>query len=286
MPFPELTAKPLNVDALLEKLTLDALAVVKLTVVALLLFAADIPSTVILPVELSPIFNVPAVILASSAPVSVILPAVPPKPIVPPSDPAIVVEPVPLVRDPDTVISFAFRVRELLPVDNVVDAFIDKSPTPLPFESAVITVAPAVVKFSLKEIFPVEVSVNAPAPEMSPEVVVMARLPPAVNVTPAPKSIPVAPVRVRAPAVVIDVESRESFPVSVAIVKPLPKLVLPPLATVRALKVELLLEKLTLEALAGVKLTVVALLLFAADIPSTVILPVELSPIFNVPAVI
>ncbi len=188
--------------------------------------------------------------------------------------------------DPDTVISFAFRVSELLPVDNVVDAFIDKSPTPLPFESAVITVAPAVVKFSLKEILPVEVSVNAPAPEISPEVVVMARLPPAVNVTPAPKSIPVAPVRVRAPAVVIDVESRESFPVSVAIVKPLPKLVLPPLATVRALKVELLLEKLTLDALAVVKLTVVALLLFAADIPSTVILPVELSPMFNVPAVI
>ena len=167
-----------------------------------------------------------------------------------------------------------------------MDASIEKSPAPLASESAVITVAPAVVRFSLKEMSPVEVSVNAPVPEISPDVVDIVRSPPAVNVTPAPKSIPVAPVRVKAPALVIDVESRSSFPVSVAIVKPLPKLVLLPPFAVNALKVESLLEKLTLEALAVVKLTVVALLLFAADIPSTVILPVELSPIFKVPAVI
>ena len=188
--------------------------------------------------------------------------------------------------DPDTVTSFAVRVRELLPVDSVVDASIEKSPTPLPSESAVIIVAPAVIKFLVREMLPVEVRVNAPVPEIPPEVVDMARSPPAVNTTPAPKSIPVAPVRVKAPALVIDVELRASFPVSVAIVKPLPKLVLLPPLAVNALKVELLLEKLTLEALAVVKFTVVALLLFAADIPSTVILPVELLPIFKVPAVI
>jgi hypothetical protein len=196
-----------------------------------------------------------------------------------------VVEPVPLLIDPDTVTSFAVRIRELLPVDSVVDASIEKSPVPLPFESAVITVAPAVVRFSLKEMSPVAVSVKAPPPSISPEVVDIVMSPPAVNVAPAPKSIPVTPVKVRAPALVMDAESIESFPVSVAIVKPLPKLVLPPF-DVNALKVESLLEKLTLEPLAVVKLTVVALLLFAADIPSTVILPVELSPIFNVPAVI
>jgi hypothetical protein len=254
-------------------------------VVALLLFAADIPSTVILPVELLPIFNVPAVIFPSSVPVIVIFPVVPPKPIVPLSDTTIVVEPVPLLIDPDTVTSFAVRVRELLPVDSAVDASIEKLPPPLASESAVITVAPAVVRFSLKEISPVEVSVKAPAPSILPEVVDMVRSPPAVNVAPAPKSIPVAPVKVRAPALVIDVESTENFPVSVTIDKPLPKLVLPPF-DVNELKVESLLEKLTLEALAVVKLIVVALLLFAADIPSTVILLVELLPIFNVPAVI
>ena len=148
------TVNASKVESLLEKLTLEPLAVAKLTVAALLLFAADIPSTVILPVALSPIFNVPAVIFPSSVPVIVILPAVTPKPIVPPSDTAIVVEPVPLLMDPDTVISFAVRARELLPVDSVLDEFIEKSPAPFPSESAVITVAPAVVRFSLNKILP------------------------------------------------------------------------------------------------------------------------------------
>ena len=204
----------------------------------------------------------------------------------PPSETTIVVEPVPLLIDPDKVISLAVKVRALLPVDSVVDELFEKFPAPLPSESAVITVAPAVVKFSASDILPVEVNVNAPVPIISPEVVDIVRSPPAVNVTPDPKSIPVAPVSVKAPALVIDVALRASLPVSVVTVKPLPKLVLLPSLVVNALKIESLLEKLTLDALAVVKLTVVALLLFAADIPSTVILPVELSPIFKVPAVI
>ncbi len=204
----------------------------------------------------------------------------------PPSETAIVVEPVPLLIDPDKVISLAVKVRALLPVDSVVDELFEKFPAPLPSESAVITVAPAVVKFSASDILPVEVNVNAPVPIMSPEVVDIVRSPPAVNVIPDPKSIPVAPVSVKAPALVKDTELRASLPVSVVTVKPPPKLVLLPPLAVNALKVESLLEKLTLDAFAVVKLTVVALLLFAADIPSTVILPVELLPIFNVPAVI
>ncbi len=74
---------------------------------------------------------------------------------------------------------------------------------------------------------PTEVSVNAPAPVIPPEVVDIERSPPAVNAAPAPKSIPVAPAKVRGPALVMDVESIESFPVSVAIARPLPKLALP-----------------------------------------------------------
>ena len=148
-----------------------------------------------------------------------------------------------------------------------------------------IIVVPAVVRFSLKEMLPVEVSVKAPAPTRSPEFVDMLTSPPPVNTTPAPKSIPVAPVKVKAPSLVMDDELRENLPVSVTIVNPFPKLVLPPF-TANASKVESLLEKLTLEPLAVVKFTVLALLLFAADIPSTVMLPVELFPIFNMPAVI
>ena len=229
--LPSLTVSALKVESLLAKITLDVLAVVKLTVAALLLFAADIPSTVIFPVELLPIFNVPAVILPSSAPEIVIPPAVPPNPIVPPSETAIVVELVPLLIDPDKVISLAVKVRALIPVDSVVDELFEKFPAPLPSESAVITVAPAVVKFSARDILPVEVNVNAPAPIMSPDVVDIVRSPPAVNVTPGPKSIPVAPASVKAPALVIDVALKASLPVSVATVKPLPKLVLLPSLT-------------------------------------------------------
>ncbi len=250
-PLPKLLLPPFTVSALkvelLEKLTLEALAVVKLTVVTLLLFAAVIPSTVMLPVELLPIFRVPAVTFPNSASEIVMLPAVPPNPIVPPSETAIVVDPVPLLTDPESVTSFAVRVSELLPVDKVFDALSVKSPAPLPSLSAVMTVAPAVVKSSFSVMSPVEVRVNAPVPVIPPEVVDIVKSPPAVNVTPDPKSIPVAPVRVNVPALVRLVELKVSFPVSVITEDPEPKLVLPPLPIVNALKVELL-EKLTLEA--------------------------------------
>ena len=113
-----------KVELLFEKLTLEAFAVVKLTVVALLLFPADIPSTVIFPVELLPIFSIPAVIFASSPASMVELPVVPPKPIVPPLAVEIVVSPVPLESEPDRLTSFAVSVSALFPVDNVLDVLI------------------------------------------------------------------------------------------------------------------------------------------------------------------
>ena len=155
-PLPKLVLLPpfavnaLKVESLLEKLTLEALAVVKLTVVALLLFAADIPSTVILPVELSPIFKVPAVIFPSSVPVIVIFPDVPPKPIVPPSDTAIVVEPVPLEIVPAISTSSASIV--MLALSSVVRALPEAMvnvPVPLSSESGLKVTDDAIVRSPL-----------------------------------------------------------------------------------------------------------------------------------------
>ena len=89
------------------------LSPIKLWELCKLLFLSEINASLL------PIFNVPAVIFANSEASIVILPAVPPKPIVPLSELEIVVEPVPLLSEPVNVTSFALRVRELFPVDNI-----------------------------------------------------------------------------------------------------------------------------------------------------------------------
>ena len=80
----------------------------------------------------------------------------------PPSETLIVVEPVPLLRDPVKVISFAVTVNALLVVDKDPDEMV-KSPAPLSSRSASIDTAPLTAKFDPRVIPELALRVADPA---------------------------------------------------------------------------------------------------------------------------
>ncbi len=147
MPSSALTVNALKVEAAVANVT-DALSAVafNVTVPILLLFAAVMPLTVMLPLVPLPRFKAAAVISCISAPSRVKSPAVAPKPIVCPAmELLIATVPAPALILPVTVTSDAVTVRPVLVVLSVAPAPTTKRP-PLPSESATtVTAAPVVV---------------------------------------------------------------------------------------------------------------------------------------------
>ena len=144
-PVPASRVKSLNEDAVDEKFTAFPLAV------AINVSGLDVevtPSTVIVPLVLSPMMRLPAVIKARSEFVSEKLPEVLPSPIVPLSETFIVVLAAPEVIFPVELkdILLEVIVNALLLVVRVLPLEIEKLPAPSPSESEMRLVVPFVVK--------------------------------------------------------------------------------------------------------------------------------------------
>ena len=164
MPSSALADRALNVDADPVKV-IDVLSFVATRLVVpltLLLLAAVMPLTVILPLVVSPMVRPVAVMFWSSAPLMVMLPAVAPSPMVPPSETRMVVAAAPVLMVPVIAISSAV-IDRVLPV--VLIAFplpIVKVPVPLLSLSASKAIAPAVVTLPLNVIPAPAFAVNPP----------------------------------------------------------------------------------------------------------------------------
>ena len=240
--------------------------------------------TVMAPAVASPIVRLAAVIdCNSAAESSTVLPAA--SVAEPISTAALfvgvsVVDCVPLSSAPDRATLLAMICSALFVVLSVLEAAIVNVPLPLVSSSASTTVAPAVVRLSFRVTPLLAFRVSAPAPDIFPFVAssVMepadASVSPAVNVTSSFAS-----------ALLSTSPSSDRFPVSVEILTPTE--IRSSALTSSALNVDAVVTKETVElSAAAFSVTVpVMLLLLAAVMPSTTILPAVASPMVRPVAV-